>query len=48
MKGLNKHIEDSDVCEKGCGTLWNIVSIGKTSKQTNKQAENIAINNFPL
>ena len=25
VKAINTHIDNSDVCEKGCGALWNMV-----------------------
>lgn len=31
IKVMNRHIDDPDVCGKACGTIWNILSLGKTT-----------------
>ena len=32
IRALNTHINDSDVCENGCGALWNVV-LGNSKKK---------------
>ena len=38
VKVINTHIDNAEVCENGCGALWNITVNGKNTKlrQTQK------------
>ena len=42
VKAINTHIDNADVCEQGCGALWNMTINGKevTDKQKNKNKIN--------
>ena len=32
VKAINTHINNADVCERGCGALWNMTVNGKNTE----------------
>ena len=37
VKAINTHIDNDDVCESGCGALWNMTANnGKITEKHNK------------
>ena len=36
VKAINTHIDNADVCEKGCAALWNMVLNGKNTETKSK------------
>ena len=36
VKAINTHINIFDVCEQGCGALWNMTANGKNTDKTIK------------
>ena len=32
VKAINIHIDNANVCEQGCGALWNMTANGKNNE----------------
>ena len=40
VKAMNTHINNANVCENGCGALWNMAANGKKNAHSTYTATN--------